>query len=189
MLINCNQFPFNSYFLEIRRLFSWKFDGFSWNKIQFSEITLERHLRECIIPTRTQIKNLNWKAAYMALFSPGPFLERITVYWNFWARRLPTSFPGSWSSLLAENEVGRLQVVTPVILQHPKFGLHRFLGILLIWITNMASLEDGSGAPFKASSLAKWFHSAPHKDLQLEGTTTIFSPGETSYREVSFFSF
>ena len=48
----------------------------------------------------------------------------------------------------------------------------------------MASFQDSSGGPFQASSLAKWFHSAPHKDLQLEDTTTIFSPADTTYREV-----
>ena len=48
----------------------------------------------------------------------------------------------------------------------------------------MAAFQDSSRGPFQASSLAKWFHSAPHKDLQLEDTTTIFSPAEKSYREV-----
>ncbi|CAB4017986.1 Hypothetical predicted protein [Paramuricea clavata] len=50
----------------------------------------------------------------------------------------------------------------------------------------MASFQDSSRGPFQASSLAKWFHSAPHKDLQLEDTTTIFSPAEKSYREALY---
>ena len=49
----------------------------------------------------------------------------------------------------------------------------------------MASSQSGGDGPFQASNLAKWFHSAPHKDLELDDTTTIFSPGDESYREVN----
>ena len=49
----------------------------------------------------------------------------------------------------------------------------------------MASWQSGSDGPFQASNLAKWFHSAPHKDLELDDATTIFSPGDESYREVN----
>ena len=49
----------------------------------------------------------------------------------------------------------------------------------------MASFQDDNDGPFHASSLAKWFHSAPHKDFQLDDTTTIFSPADESYREVN----
>ncbi|XP_046855562.1 protein tweety homolog 2-like [Xenia sp. Carnegie-2017] len=50
----------------------------------------------------------------------------------------------------------------------------------------MALFSDYSMGPYVASSLAKWFHSAPHEDLDLSDTTTIFSPGEKSYREALF---
>ena len=52
----------------------------------------------------------------------------------------------------------------------------------------MAALlnSDNDSGTFKASALAKWFHSAPHRDFGLDSTTTIFRPDEKSYNEVTW---
>ncbi|XP_046855564.1 protein tweety homolog 2-like isoform X2 [Xenia sp. Carnegie-2017] len=50
----------------------------------------------------------------------------------------------------------------------------------------MALFSHYSMGPYVASSLAKWFHSAPHEDLDFSETTTIFSPGDKLYREALF---
>ncbi|XP_028413184.1 protein tweety homolog 2-like [Dendronephthya gigantea] len=40
--------------------------------------------------------------------------------------------------------------------------------------------------PYHASDLAKWFHSSPHKDLQLDDTTTIFTPSDQNYLQALY---